>query len=135
MAVRFDAMGIIVEDMRKSLAFYELLGLETPPGSHHEEHVELNLAGGLRLMLDTVDVVRSFSQWEPPTGGHRIGLAFLCGSPEEVDAQHGFIVAAGHRSHVAPFDAPWGQRYATVLDPDGNPVDLFAPLHKMESTV
>jgi hypothetical protein len=25
-------------------------------------------------------------------------------------------------------DAFWGQRYATVLDPDGNPVDLFAPL-------
>jgi hypothetical protein len=27
-----------------------------------------------------------------------------------------------------PYDAPWGQRYATVLDPDGNIVDLFAPL-------
>lgn len=31
-------------------------------------------------------------------------------------------------SDVVPFDAPWGQRYATVLDPDGNGVDLFAPL-------
>ncbi|MGB5655838.1 MAG: glyoxalase, partial [Acidimicrobiia bacterium] len=28
----------------------------------------------------------------------------------------------------APFDAFWGQRYATVLDPDGNGVDLFAPI-------
>jgi uncharacterized glyoxalase superfamily protein PhnB len=28
----------------------------------------------------------------------------------------------------SPFDAFWGQRYATVLDPDGNTVDLFAPL-------
>ncbi|MCZ6462364.1 MAG: glyoxalase, partial [Actinobacteria bacterium] len=25
-------------------------------------------------------------------------------------------------------DAFWGQRYATVLDPDGNAIDLFAPL-------
>jgi uncharacterized glyoxalase superfamily protein PhnB len=25
-------------------------------------------------------------------------------------------------------DAFWGQRYATVLDPDGNSVDLFASL-------
>ena len=121
--------------MQKSLAFYELLGLEAPTGSHHEGHVELNLARGLRLMLDTVEVVRSFSQWEPPTGGHRIGLAFLCGSPEEVDDQYGLMVAAGHRSHVAPFDAPWGQRYATVLDPDGNPVDLFAPLHEIDPAV
>ena len=37
-------------------------------------------------------------------------------------------MSAGHRSHLAPFDAFWGQRYATLLDPDGNPVDLFAPL-------
>ncbi|MDF1595270.1 MAG: VOC family protein [Acidimicrobiia bacterium] len=135
MAVRFDAMGIIVEDMEKSLAFYALLGLEIPPGTHSEGHVELNLARGLRLMLDTVDIVRSFSRWEPPTGGHRIALAFLCGSPEEVDDRHRLIVAAGNRSHVAPFDAPWGQRYATVLDPDGNPVDLFAPLPATDSVV
>ena len=25
-------------------------------------------------------------------------------------------------------DAFWGQRYTTVLDPDGNSVDLFAAL-------
>jgi len=27
-----------------------------------------------------------------------------------------------------PWDAFWGQRYAIVRDPDGNGVDLFAPL-------
>ena len=31
-------------------------------------------------------------------------------------------------SHLEPMDAFWGQRYATVLDPDGNSVDLFAEL-------
>lgn len=41
---------------------------------------------------------------------------------------HDAVALAGFHSHVAPFDAPWGQRYATVLDPDGNHVDLFAPL-------
>ena len=30
--------------------------------------------------------------------------------------------------HKAPWDAPWGQRYALVRDPDGNAVDLFCPL-------
>ena len=29
---------------------------------------------------------------------------------------------------VPPWDAFWGQRYAQVKDPDGNVVDLFAPL-------
>ena len=56
-----------------------------------------------------------------------MGLAFLCSDPAEVDSIHARLVAAGHPSHVEPFDAFWGQRYATVLDPDGNPVDLFAP--------
>ncbi len=37
-------------------------------------------------------------------------------------------MGAGYKSELTPFDAPWGQRYAVVLDPDGNGVDLFAPL-------
>jgi len=34
------------------------------------------------------------------------------------------------RSHgeLSPWDAFWGQRYATDYDPDGNGVGLFAPL-------
>ena len=38
------------------------------------------------------------------------------------------VVAAGHRSTLDPWDAPWGQRYASVADPDGGAVDLYAPL-------
>ena len=30
--------------------------------------------------------------------------------------------------HKEPWDAFWGQRYASVKDPDGNQIDLFAPL-------
>jgi uncharacterized glyoxalase superfamily protein PhnB len=123
-----DALGLVVADMSATLAFYRRLGLDLPAGADTEDHVEVTAAGGLRLMFDTVDLVRSFSEWEPPSGGHRVALAFLCASPTEVDATHDDLVAAGHRSHLPPFDAFWGQRYATVLDPDGNPVDLFAPL-------
>jgi catechol 2,3-dioxygenase-like lactoylglutathione lyase family enzyme len=128
MAARFDDVGIIVEDMERSLAFYGLLGFEIPTDAGQQGHVELHLARGLRLLIDTVEVIQSFSDWQPAAGGHRMGLAFLCDSPAAVDGQHTAIVQAGYRSHVAPFDAPWGQRYATVLDPDGNPVDLFARL-------
>ena len=122
----FDAFGLVVSDLGASLAFYRRLGVELPEDG--EGHVEGTLPGGIRMMFDTVEVVQSFSQWEFPSGGHRIALAFLCESPGEVDATHADLVAAGHRSHVDPFDAPWGQRYATVLDPDGNPVDLFAAI-------
>jgi uncharacterized glyoxalase superfamily protein PhnB len=37
------------------------------------------------------------------------------------------MIEAGGQKQLEPLDAPWGQRYATVLDADGNAVDLFAP--------
>lgn len=122
----FDAFGLVVSDMAASIAFYRKLGVELP--DEPEGHVEGELPGGIRMMFDTVEVVRSFSDWAPPAGGHRIALAFACDSPADVDSTHAALVADGAPSHVGPFDAPWGQRYATVLDPDGNPVDLFAAL-------
>lgn len=123
---RLDAIGVLVTDLAAARAFYRLLGVDVPEG---EGHVEAALPGGLRLMFDTEDVVRSFSPgFVPPTGAGRVSLAFLLPDPAGVDAAHAAVVAAGHRSELAPFDAVWGQRYAVVLDPDGNEVGLFAPL-------
>lgn len=66
-------------------------------------------------------------EWEEPVG-HRMGIAFLCDSPAEVDKLYEDVLAADYESQKPPWDAFWGQRYAQVKDPDGNLVDLFAPL-------
>lgn len=124
-----DAIGVVVTDMARTLAFYRLLGLEFPEGSEHGGHIEAVLAGGIRLMFDSEATMKSFdADFVPPSGPGRVALAFLCDSPSEVDALHDSVVAAGYTSRLAPFDAFWGQRYATVLDPNGVHVDLFAPL-------
>lgn len=124
-----NAVSIVVTDMGRSLAFYRSCGLDLPADADAEPHVEAAAEGGFKIMFDTVDVVTSFdSAWPPPTGGHRMALAFGCGSPTKVDALHQRLVEAGNTSHLAPFDAVWGQRYAVVNDPEGNPVDFFAPL-------
>ncbi|KES08534.1 glyoxalase [Streptomyces toyocaensis] len=129
MSARFDAIGMVVSDMAASVAFYRRLGFAFPEGSEVHEHAEAELPGGLRLMLDTEEVVRSFhAGWEPPSGGGRTSLALRCGSPAEVDALFAELAGAGARVGVKPWDAVWGQRYAVVLDPDGNGVDLYAPL-------
>ena len=128
MTARLDVVGIVVADMPRSLAFYRQLGFDLPPGADAEPHVEATLSGGLRVAWDTVETIRSFDpEWTPPVGGHRIGLAFLC-DPAEVNTTYAALVAAGYQGHHEPWDAFWGQRYAIVLDPDGNAVDLFAPL-------
>jgi catechol 2,3-dioxygenase-like lactoylglutathione lyase family enzyme len=128
MPPRLDLIGIIVQDMAKALAFYRRLGFDIPPEADSEGHVEA-VAGGLRIAWDTVEVVHSFDPgWTPPVGGHKVGVAFLCDSAAEVDEVYAGLIADGYESHKEPWDAFWGQRYAVVRDPDGNPVDLFAAL-------
>jgi hypothetical protein len=68
MTARFDVIGLVVAD------------------ADAEDHVEASLPGGLRMAWDTVETIKSFDpSWTPPSGGHGIGLAFLCSDPAEVD--------------------------------------------------
>ena len=123
---KLDAIGIVAADVQESARFYRLLGVDFPESE--EDHIEASTPTGLRVMLDSVEMAKQFDdQWVQPQG-RPIALAFLCESPDEVNATYERVVLAGYRSKNAPFDAFWGQRYATVLDPDGNGVDLFAPL-------
>jgi catechol 2,3-dioxygenase-like lactoylglutathione lyase family enzyme len=126
---KLDAFGIVVADMARSLAFYRRLGLDVPASADTEPHVEAALPGGLRLAWDTVETIRSFDpEWAAPNGGPRMALAFHCDSADEVDQTYIELVKAGYEGHKEPWDAFWGMRYAVVHDPDGNSVDLFAPL-------
>lgn len=128
MAPRCNFIGFTVADVPASLAFYRRVGLDIPAGADHEPHVEHELPNGMKLAWDSIENVRSFlPSWQAPTGSGRINLAFQCDNPAEVDKIHAELTSAGYRSALDPFDAFWGQRYATVLDPDGNGVDLYAP--------
>jgi predicted lactoylglutathione lyase len=125
---RLNAIGLVVSSMGDSIEFYRHLGLEFPPNSENEGHVEFDLPGGVRVMLDTEDMLRSFSDWTPPAGGgQRTVLAYLCETPAEVDRVYHVLTSNGGTGINAPFDAPWSMRYATVADPDGIHLDLFAP--------
>ena len=127
MAPKLDAIGIICADMAKSRRFYGLLGLTFPDAD--DDHIEATAPNGLRIMLDKLEMIKKLDpEWVPPVG-QRMGLAFRCDSPDDVNKQFARVVQAGFRSKdTAPYDAPWGQRYASVFDPDGNIVDLFAAL-------
>ncbi|MGH9892624.1 MAG: VOC family protein, partial [bacterium] len=111
---RLDAIGIVVSSMATSTEFYRHLGLDFPDGAENEGHVEAKTPGGIRVMLDTEDMLKSFSDWEHPHGGgQRTTLAFLCETPAEVDRLHLLLTKTGGSSVIAPFDAPWFMRYAT----------------------
>lgn len=117
-----DMIGIVVSDVPRAIAFYRLLGLPFPDTD--QDFVEVKVAG-YRVSLNAEKVVPGFTK---PVVGQRMELAFLCGSPAEVDTIYASIVSAGHHGVKEPWDAFWGQRYAIVSDPDGTHVSLFAPL-------
>ena len=127
MSARLDAIGLIAADMGRTLAFYRRLGVEIAPEADTEDHAEAKLPGGLRVMWDTEEGIREFDPgWTAPTGSPRMGLAFACESAGEVDRLYAELTEAGYAGQREPWDAVWGQRYATIGDPDGNAVDLFA---------
>jgi catechol 2,3-dioxygenase-like lactoylglutathione lyase family enzyme len=123
-----DLIGIVVHDMAASLRFYRLLGLDIAMKMDNEPHVEVSLPGGFRLAWDSLEMITGiYSDWTEPVG-QRMTLAFKCESPAMVDTLYELVTKSGYVGHKTPWDAFWGQRYAVVVDPDGNLVDLFAGL-------
>jgi len=124
---QLNAIGIVASDMARSIRFYRLLGLEVPetPG---EGHIDTVLPNGVRFMLDSEEIIRSFRPDWSRAAGNQLALAFECDSPAEVDETYRRAVEAGFHGEKEPWDAFWGQRYAQLADPDGVPVDLYASL-------
>jgi uncharacterized glyoxalase superfamily protein PhnB len=121
------AIGIVTANMADAARFYRLLGVDVP--EPESDHLDATLPSGVRLMWDAESLIRQLDpEWKRPAGGHAMALAFECASPAEVDETYRRVVDAGFQGKKEPYDAFWGQRYANVVDPDGNVVDLFAAL-------
>ena len=131
MGAKLDAVGIVVADLKRAVEFYRLLGVPFEEGVESSEHghAEAALGGGMRLLMDTEEGMRSFDpSWRRASGSAAANLAFRCDSPAEVDDLCSRALAAGGQAHKAPWDADWGMRYAQLRDPDGNAFDLYADL-------
>jgi catechol 2,3-dioxygenase-like lactoylglutathione lyase family enzyme len=117
---RFDAVTIEVADLERSLAFYRLIGLAIPEG-RASSYATLELPGQGR-----VDWTRSArcSTSAPP----RIVLGVRCRDADELDRVHRSLVDGDHAVEAAPHVVAWGARVCRAMDPDGNIVELYAPL-------
>src|SRR5688500_3101061 len=93
---KLDAIGVVVADMAKALAFYRKLGLPVPPDADDQPHVEVPLPGGMRLLFDTEETVRSFHpDWKAVAGAGRVGFACSLTDAAAVDAAYAELTAAG----------------------------------------
>ena len=127
--MKLNAVGVSSRDLKKSVAFYTLLGFEFPSFKSDEQHVEVSSHEGAKLMIDKASLVKDIIGEEPRPANHS-PFAIEYDSPEELNVTAKKIKDAGFTIVKEPWDAFWGQRYAIVQDPDGYKVDLYANLKK-----
>ena len=111
-----SAVTLVTADMARAVAFYEAVGFARLYGGPDGEFTSYRVGDGfLNLQLDR-------DAGPQPVWGRVILWV------DDVDAQHGRVVAAGYTPESEPADAPWGERYFHVRDPDGHELSFAKPL-------
>ncbi|GGZ99408.1 hypothetical protein GCM10010371_68550 [Streptomyces subrutilus] len=64
----------------------------------------------------------------PPRSHERQSLVFYSDTPAEVDDLYAALLETGGTPRRPLQDAPWGERYGSLFDPDGLEVTLVATL-------
>jgi catechol 2,3-dioxygenase-like lactoylglutathione lyase family enzyme len=120
-------VGLIVDDMQESLDFYRRLGLDVPEDTD-STHVEIEMAGGMMLFLDSnpgrwdPGFERSTAPGEPAT--YRTILEFYLETESKVEAKFEELVQLGYDGFRTPYQTGFGMTFAFVNDPDGNAILL-----------
>ncbi len=109
-----SAVTFAVADMARAIAFYQACGFELLFGGPQADFTSLRAGQGFVNLILKKDYP---SKW----WGRAI---FRVAS---ADDQHRRLITAGLRPDAAPQDAPWGERYFHITDPDGHELS-FAEL-------
>lgn len=125
---RVEGVAFVTGDLAEAVAFYRLLGLDASAPAPGVSYVSL-VAHGARLSWSTLeaDACAGSDRTRSPASEGSV-LMLRLARPGDVDAVAEAIRRAGHPVVREPFDAPWGARHCRLRDPDGNAVELFAPL-------
>lgn len=115
---RISAVTLVTTDMAASVAFYEELGFGILYGGAAAPFTSLRVGTGfLNLQLGGGD--------GGPLGPGWGRIVFWV---DDVDEMHARAVAAGLEPVTEPEDAPWGERYFHLRDPDGHELSFARPL-------
>ena len=111
-------MTLATHDMARAIAFYRALGFEMRYGGGDAELTSF-AAGSSFLNVIAAPKGTAISFW---------GRAIF--HVDDVDALHARAVAAGFTPEAAPRDAPWGERFFHLRDPDGHELSFARPLDR-----
>lgn len=137
MPLELYMLGLIVEDMDKSLEFYRRLGLAIPEGSEAKTHVEVKMGSGLTFFLDSRPVHwdpgyvrRDDSESREAVHTYPSLLEFYLETQEAVQAKYTELTGQGYQGYRTPYETSFGMCFAMVKDPDGNTILLSGDLGK-----
>jgi catechol 2,3-dioxygenase-like lactoylglutathione lyase family enzyme len=111
-----SAVTLATHDMTRAVRFYQALGFVLCQGGEESSFTSLQ-AGASYLNLLSQPAGRSWSGW----GRVIFHVA-------DVNALYQRFLAAGLGPEDAPRDAPWGERYFHLTDPDGHELSFAHPL-------
>jgi catechol 2,3-dioxygenase-like lactoylglutathione lyase family enzyme len=111
-----SAVTLATHDMRRAVAFYSTLGFRLRYGGADAAFTSFE-AGGSFLNLIAAEPSCRWSWW---------GRVIF--HVPDVDAFHERAVEQGLQPDAAPSDAPWGERYFHITDPDGHELSFAQPL-------
>ena len=111
-----NAVTLVTADMATSCAFYAALGFEQVVGGPDAPFTTYRVGDGfLNVQLDP--------EHAPVTAIWGRVIFWVT----DVDAMYERALAHGDTPEMAPSDAPWGERYFHLRDPDGHELS-FAKL-------
>jgi catechol 2,3-dioxygenase-like lactoylglutathione lyase family enzyme len=113
-----SAITLATHDMARAVQFYRSLGFALCYGGASDSFTSFS-AGGNYLNLIAQPADQRWQWW---------GRVIFYVS--DVDAFYERVLRLGLRPESAPRDAPWGERFFHVTDPDGHELSFARPLPK-----
>lgn len=111
---QISAVTLFTADMARAVAFYDALGFPLAHGGTDADFTSFRVGPGF------VNLARG----RPPAALWGRTIIHVA----DVDAMYRRVRAAGFATETEPADAPWGERYFHVRDPDGHELSFARPL-------
>ncbi len=118
---QISALTLATHDMARAVSFYRLLGFALRYGGESSPFTSFR-AGRSYLNLIAQNSERQWCWWGR--------VIFYVG---DVDLFYARAIAQGLQPDSAPCDAPWGERFFHLTDPDGHELSFAMPLGRQST--